>query len=102
MNFNDFDFGKVQKLFEDFKKKAREIEERNKEKIFSVKSGGGMVEIKANGLGEVVDLKIDDSLLEDKESLEILLISAINDLIKMVEDNKKNSFLSMMAGLNNV
>ena len=59
-----------------------------------------MVEVRANGAGEIIDLNIDDSLLEDKESLQILLISAINDVNKMVEDNKKSQAMGMLGGLN--
>jgi DNA-binding protein YbaB len=51
---------------------------------------------------EVIDLKIDDSLLEDKESLQILLMSAINDAIKMALEDKKREALNMFGGLNSV
>ena len=59
-----------------------------------------MVEVTANGAGEIIDIMIDDSLLEDKESLQILLISAINDVNKMVEDNRKSQALGMLGGMN--
>jgi DNA-binding YbaB/EbfC family protein len=58
-----------------------------------------MVAFSMNGQGEAVDLEIDDTLLEDKESLQILLLSAINDAVKMVEDNKKHSAMDMLGGL---
>jgi hypothetical protein len=48
----------------------------------------------------MIDLEIDDSLLEDKESLQILLIAAVNDANKMVEENKKNSAMGMLGGMN--
>ncbi len=53
----------------------REIEERSKSAILTAKAGGGMVKVSANGMGEIIDITIDDSLLEDRESLQILLIS---------------------------
>ncbi len=59
-----------------------------------------MVSITANGAGEIIDVTIDDSLLTDKDSLQILLISTINDVIKMVEDNKKSQALNMFGGMN--
>jgi DNA-binding YbaB/EbfC family protein len=68
-------------------------------KTYTAKSGGGLVEATVNGKFEVIDLKIDDSLLEDKESLQILLMSAINDAIKMAIDDKKNEALNMFGGL---
>ena len=69
-------------------------------KIYTAKSGGGLVEASVNGKFEVVDLKIDDSLLEDKESMQILIMSAINDAIKMAVDDKKQQALNMFGGLN--
>ncbi|QKF81141.1 nucleoid-associated protein, YbaB/EbfC family [Halarcobacter ebronensis] len=79
---------------------ADKAKEENASKIFTAKAGGGMVEISINGNSEVIDLKIDDSLLEDKDSLQILLISALNDVIKQSDDNKKMMAMSMFNGFN--
>jgi DNA-binding protein YbaB len=38
--------------------------------------------------------------MDDKSYLQILLISAINDANKMVEDNKKSQAMGMMGGMN--
>jgi hypothetical protein len=51
-------------------------------------------------MGEVIDVTIDDTLLDDKTYLQILLISAMNDVTKMVEDNKKSQAMGIMGGLN--
>jgi nucleoid-associated protein EbfC len=72
----------------------------NEGKIFTSKSGGGMVEISINGNNEVIDLQLDDSLLEDKDSLQILLISAINDCLHQADNNRKMMAMNMMGGLN--
>jgi hypothetical protein len=69
-------------------------------KIYTATSGGGMVEVSVNGKFEVIDIKIDDSLLEDKESLQILLMSAVNDAIKMAVEDKKSQALNMFGGMN--
>ena len=69
-------------------------------KTFSVKTGGGMVELSVNGNGEVIDLNIDDELLSDKESLQILLIGAMNDVNKMVQQNQQSSAMGMLGGMN--
>ena len=76
------------------------MQEQAKNVQMTAKAGGGLIELTANGAGEVIDLSIDDSLLEDKESLQILLISAMNDINKMVEDNKKSQAMGMMGGMN--
>lgn len=68
--------------------------------VFTSKMGGGMIELSINGNSEVIDLQIDDSLLEDKDSLQILLISAMNDVIKQADESKKTMAMNMMGGVN--
>jgi DNA-binding YbaB/EbfC family protein len=98
--FEGLDMSKMGQMMEQLQSKAKEIEEQSKTIALTAKAGGGMIEVTANGTGEVIDITIDDSILEDKESLQILLISAINDVNKMVEDNKKSQAMGMMGGLN--
>jgi len=98
--FEGFDLGNMGKMMEQMQEKAKEIQEQAKNVQLTAKAGGGLIEVTANGTGEVIDLSIDDSLLDDKESLQILLISAMNDVNKMVEDNKKSQAMGMMGGMN--
>ena len=87
--------GDIGKLFEQMQEKAKKLQEEQEQQIFTAKSGGGMVQVSANGKGEIIDIQIDDSLLEDKESLQILLISALNDVLKMVEENRQKSTMNL-------
>ncbi len=91
--------GDMSKMLEGMQENAKKLQAELESKIFKVKSGGGMVEVSINGKGEVIDINIDDSLLEDKDSLQILLIGAINDANKMVEDNRQNSALGMLGSM---
>lgn len=88
----------MSKMLEGMQESAAKLQSELESQRFSVKSGGGMVELVANGKGEVIDLNIDNSLLEDKASLEILLIAAINDANKMVQQNQQNSALNLFGG----
>jgi len=90
---------KMGKMMEQLQEQAAKLQEEVKSIRLKAKGGGGMVEIEASGEGEIIDISIDDSLLEDKESLQILLISTINDINKMVEDNKKSQAMGMFGGL---
>ena len=92
--------GDMSKMLEGMQENAKKLEAELESKTFKVKSGGGMVQVSVNGKGEVIDIDIDDSLLSDKESLQILLIGAINDANKMVEQNRQNSALGMLGGIN--
>lgn len=86
-------------IFGDMPKKIQDLQDKNRETLFNAKSGGGMVSVSMNGMGELVDLSIDDSLLKDKRSLEVLLISAINEVYKSVEENKKSMAMNVLGGL---
>ncbi len=92
--------GDMAKMLEGMQEQAQKLEAEMASKEFTVKTGGGMVKVTMNGKGEMTDVEIDDSLLEDKESLQILVIAAVNDANKMVEDNKKSSAMGMLGGMN--
>ena len=95
-----FDMGNMSKMLEGMQENADKLQTELESKTFSVKTGGGLVDLSVNGKGEVIDLIIDDSLLSDKASLEIMLIGAINDANKMVLDNQKSSAMNMLGGMN--
>ena len=98
--FEGFDMGKMSEMLSQIQDKASEIQEQAKNVQFTAKAGGGLIEITVNGIGEVIDLNIDDEMLDDKNLLQLLLISAMNDANKMVEENKKSQAMGMMGGMN--
>jgi len=98
--FEGLDMSKMGAMMEELQSKAKEMEEQSKNITMTAKAGGGIVSVTANGANEIIDITIDDSLMDDKESLQILLISATNDVLKMVEDNKKTQAMGMMGGMN--
>ena len=91
--------GDMGKMLEGMQENAAKLQAELESKTFSVKSGGGMIELSVNGKGEVIDLTIDDEILSDKDSLQILLIGAMNDANKMVQQNQQNSAMGMLGGL---
>jgi hypothetical protein len=97
--FEGMDFSKMGEMLQKAQEEAKKMEAEAANKTYTVKSGGGMVSVSISGNSEVTDISIDDSLLEDKESMQILLISAINDALKMVEDNKKQAAAQMLSGM---
>lgn len=93
--FKDFDFSKMQEMLQDVQNKAKEFENELINKEFVAKSGAGMVEVKVNGKFQVIDIKIDDDLLKDKSSMQILLISALNEALEQASANTKNMAADM-------
>jgi DNA-binding YbaB/EbfC family protein len=94
-----FNMGDMSKMLEGMQENAGKLQAELESKVFNVKSGGGLIEVVMNGKGEVIDINIDDSLLSDKDSLQILLIGAINDAYKMVETNRQSSAIGMLGGM---
>ncbi len=90
----------MSKLLEGMQENASKLQAQLEAKTFCVKCGGGLVEVSINAKGELLDLTIDDSLLKDKASLQILLIGAMNDANKMVQQNLQNTTMGMLEGIN--
>jgi hypothetical protein len=95
-----FDLNNLGGMLEEIQKKSKEFESINSDKTYTVKSGGGLISVTINGAVEIIDISIDDTLLEDKDSMQILLISAINEAIKIADDNRKKDALQMLGNFN--
>ena len=68
--------------------KLTEVQEGLAEKKIEVSTGGGMVKVVANGLNEIISIKIDDALInmKDREVLEDLIMGAVNETSKKVKE----------------
>ena len=73
----------AQKMQEEMAEKQAELEERE----YDVAAGGGVVNVKINGKKEVLSVKIDPEVVDpdDVETLEDLIVAAVNEAIKKVE-----------------
>ncbi len=92
--------GDMSKILEGMQENAAKLQSELESKTYSVKAGGGIIELSMNGKGEVIDLIIDDIALTDKDMLQILLIGAMNDANKMVMQNQQQSAMGMLGGMN--
>ena len=96
-----FNMGEMGKMLEGMQENAEKLKQELASKSYTVRAGGGLVELSVNGNGEVIDLMIDDTTLSDKEMLQILLIGAINDANKMVQQNQQQSAMGMLGNMGN-
>ena len=73
----------AQKMQEDMAAMQAELEERE----YEVSVGGGVVGVKINGKKEILSVKIDPEVVDpdDVETLEDLIVAAVNEAIKKVE-----------------
>ena len=73
----------AQKMQEDMAAKQAELEEKE----YDVAAGGGVINVKINGKKEILSVKIDPEVVDpdDVETLEDLIVAAVNEAIKKVE-----------------
>ena len=81
--------------------KLAEIQEGLAKKTVEVSTGGGMVKVVANGLNEILSIKIDDELINmnDREVLEDLVTGAINEVSKKVKELAQGEMTKITGGL---
>ena len=74
----------AQNMQEDMAAKQTELEERE----YDISAGGGVVNVRINGKNEILSINIDEQIIdpEDKETLEDILVAAVNEAIKRVSD----------------
>jgi DNA-binding YbaB/EbfC family protein len=81
--------------------KMQEISERLRGERATGAAGGGMVEVEVNGLGEVLSVKIEPSLVEngDREMIEDLLPAAINQAVAKSKQLHVEAMKSLTDGM---
>lgn len=87
----------AQKIQEQIKK----TQEEKKNIVVEGKSGAGMVTVKMTGTHYVDKVNVDKSLFsEDKDVIEDLVAAAINDAVRMIEEQSKSDLSDLASGLN--
>ncbi|MDR3588463.1 MAG: YbaB/EbfC family nucleoid-associated protein [Negativicutes bacterium] len=88
---------KVQKLQEDMAK----LQEELKARTLDATAGGGVVKVVINGEKQLLSVKIDPAAVdpEDTEMLEDLILAAVNEAIKKVDDMMAQEMGKLTGGL---
>ena len=87
---------KAKKLQEDMQIAQDEI----KSTSCQGESGSGAVKITLNGEYRATNIQIDESLLTDKEILEDLIMTALNDASSQVSEISKAKLKNVTGGIN--
>ena len=94
--------GNMNNLMKQAQRMQRQMEEQQKalqEKEFEATAGGGVVSVTANGKKEIIKITIDPEVVDpdDVETLEDLVVAALNEVFKKV-DAEQASVGGKMAG----
>tara|TARA_B100001996_G_C18143017_1_gene393770 strand:+ start:104 stop:427 length:324 start_codon:yes stop_codon:yes gene_type:complete len=91
---------KILKKAQDMQKQIEEVQNQLSDLIVEADSGGGMVSVKVNGNQEILELSIDpETLSEEKEVMEDLIISAVNKAISKAKISSQDKMNSVTGGL---
>ncbi len=87
----------AQKMQEDMAALQEELDARE----YEIKAGGGMVAVKINGKKEVLAIDIQPEIVDpdDIETLSDILVAAVNEAIKRVEDTNSAEMAKITGGL---
>ena len=93
------------KQIQQMAKKAQQMQEQMQrdmaEKRIDATAGGGMVTVTVNGLKELLAVKIDPEVVskDDVEMLQDLILAAVNDAQRKVDDAMSQQLGGMMGGM---
>jgi len=98
MNMNPAMMKKIQKMQRDMVKAQKEIEES----VFTGRAAGGMVSIEVKGTKEVLKVSINPDAVdpEDVEMLEDVILLALNDAFRQVDEKNESTMGQFTQGMN--
>jgi DNA-binding YbaB/EbfC family protein len=78
------------------------VQEEIDKKEIETTAGGGAVAVKVNGKKEVVSVKIDPDVMDkdDPEMLQDLIIVAVNEALRQIEEISQSEMQKVTGGLN--
>ena len=90
----------AQTMQEDDAAKQAELEECE----YDVAAGGGVVNVKINGKKEILSISLSPEIVDpdDVETLEDILVAAVNEAIKRVEDTNSEEMSKITGGIGNM
>lgn len=92
---------KIQKLMKQAQEMQTRLEQDLANLVIESSAGGGMVAVKMNGKKQLLSVKIDPEVLSPGESdmVEDLVLAAINDAARQVDEAVQSSMGNLGAGL---
>ncbi len=96
--------GNMANLMKQAQKMQRQMEENQKaleEKEFTAKAGGGAVEVTVSGKKEITKVTLAQEVVDpdDVEMLEDLIMAAVNEALRMVEEESSSAMSALTGGM---
>ena len=85
------------KMLEDMERVQSELEEQ----VTEISAGGGAVKIEIKGNREILSIKLQEDVVDpdDIETLEDLIVAAVNEAIKTVDSKSQEAMSKVTSGI---
>lgn len=92
----------LQEMMSQARKQAEDLQGKMRQTVVDVTVGGGSVSIKMNGQKQVLGVTIDPEVLKggDVEMLQDLVLAAVNEAGRKIDDAMQSTVGGMLGGLN--
>lgn len=94
--------GNMMKQMQKMQKKMEEMQKQLEESEVEASAGGGAVTCKVNGKKEVLNITLDESVVdpEDIEMLQDLIVAAVNEALRKVDEMMETEMRKLTGGMN--
>ena len=96
-----FDMNAMLKQAQQMQEQMLQVQEEAKKEVVEASAGGGMVSVKANGGGEIVEIRIDPAAIDpdDPEMLADIVMAAANEALRSAADLVESKIKGQMPDL---
>ena len=96
-----FDMNAMLKQAQQMQEQMLQVQEEAKKEVIEASAGGGVVSVKANGAGEIVEIRIDPKAIDpdDPELLADLVMAAANEALRSASDLVESKIRGQMPDL---
>lgn len=94
--------GGMMKQMQQMQRKMEKAQAELLEMEFEASVGGGMVTVKATGDREIIEVNINEEVVDpdDVDMLQDLILTAVNDVMKQIEEKTNATLGQFTKGLN--
>lgn len=89
----------MQKMFGQVKQMQEQLQRRLENLTVEASAGGGMVTVKMNGQKQVLEVRIEPEVLNDREMLQEMIAAAVNEAGRKVDAEMQSELANMAGGL---
>ncbi|MGA9474969.1 MAG: YbaB/EbfC family nucleoid-associated protein [Terriglobales bacterium] len=94
----------LQEMMQQAKQQAEILQKKMEQTIVETSSGGGTVTVKMDGRKQILSIRIDPEAVKagDVEMLQDLVLAAVNEAGRKVDETMKSSLGGMLGGLGGI